>query len=144
MVYNVTLPILSPIIEPIISMRPKELFDDTIEYSVPFTNQTNACVNYVKRQIRISVWRRDKHNGVITFSVNPDKAWMLNMNQVDIKEVTASVNKWMEKMRKSNAEYPQKVTWIYPHPLKTKVDHGNQFIVHYWCSDWGNLNLLGP
>src|SRR5690348_8140461 len=52
----VVIPFINPLIEPIISVRPKEVISDTIDYTVPFTSHTVACINYIKRRIRISVF----------------------------------------------------------------------------------------
>ena len=55
-------PVVVPIIEPIISVRPKEIISDSIYYTVPFMSHTAACINYVKRKIRLSVFKKEKES----------------------------------------------------------------------------------
>lgn len=136
----VVLPLVNPIIEPIISVRPKELISDTIDYTVPFiSSHTAACVHYVKRRIRISVYNREKENGVLSFSVDPREAWLLDMDRISVQEVLTEVNTWLVSSSARNESWPKKITWVEQHPLKSKVNHGNHFIVHYW---WSPTNYL--
>jgi len=132
---------VSPIIVPILSLRPTEMMRDTVEYSLPYVSQTNACINFIKRKIRTSVMNKDKDSGVLNFSVQPKDSWLLDMSRVDRLQVVDTLNTWLGKMCLESDRYPKYVAWVEPHLLKSKVDYGNHFIVHYWWSPTSRLTL---
>lgn len=132
-------PIIETVITPIVVTRPKEILVDTIEYAIPFSSQTNACINYIKRRIRLSVWNKDKKNGIVSFAIDPKKSWLLDLSRVEIDVVVSKINAWLSNMHSINEAYPKRITWMEHQPLKSKVNHGDQFIVHFW---WGQYLTL--
>jgi len=127
--------IVNPIITPIVISRPKELIVDTIEYSIPFSLQTNACINYIKRRIRTAVWNKEKQSGVLSFAIDPDASWLLDRSRIEVNVVLNKINDWLRRMHSIDKNYPKKVTWMEHQPLKSKINHGDKFIVHYWWDD---------
>lgn len=122
------------IVSPLVSVRPMEVLVDSIEYTLPYVSQNNACVHLLKRAIRRSVFDGDKDKGTISFSVKPNDAWLLDMSRVDVEIVLDEINKWLKDANHNN-DFPRKVTWTPREPLKSKVNHGEQFVVHYFWSD---------
>lgn len=136
--YNVTKDIASvtydqmiaPILRPILIWRPSEMLSDVSEYSLPFKDQSQCCVNYIKRQIRMSVLKNEKESGLLSYSINPRKAWLLDMSKVNIDKVVEDVNIWLETMCE-HAGYPKSIIYRQGDSLKSRLNHGNHFVVRY-------------
>jgi hypothetical protein len=122
-------PIRNSILEPMVSTRPNELLSDVVSFSLPFTSHTNACINYVKRAVRASVFRSDKENGIVSFAINPKDSWLLNMSKVNVDAVLANINEWLLDMQSDS--YPNNIIWINYPPLRSKVNHGDYFLINY-------------
>jgi hypothetical protein len=127
-------------ITPLMSVRPRELLSDGSTFTLPFMSHTNACINFVKRKIRTSIMNNDKKNGIISFSINPSDSWFLNIEKVDIPTVITEINEWLSKSSsKHDTTWPKRIVWRDMDPFRSKVTHGNHFIVNYWSyPDYGN------
>lgn len=127
--------LLFPLVAPVLTLRPKEVITDALDYTIPFVDQTNACINYIKRRIRASVLNNDRENGTLTFSVDPKESWLLDLSRIDIRVVETKVNGWLARMYQLDKRYPRRITWVDYKPFRSKVNHDQHFIVHYFWSE---------
>lgn len=123
------------VVIPVMSIRPREIVGDVLQYVVPFGSQTRSCVNHLKRKIRTATYRRDKENGIISFAIHPTKEnILLDLNRIDVQQVAEDVNRWLEdENSKPNGQldglWPRRIAWVDYEPLKSRIDHGNHFLV---------------
>ena len=109
-------------------------------------SHTNACINYIKRRIRHVVFFNHGQQGTISFTINPRDSWMLNMKKVDIAFVVSEINEWLSKDAKDAKDiknvkeakeakfshWPKSIQWREASLLRSKVNHGDHFLVHYY------------
>jgi len=134
------------VISPVLCNRPDEIILDSLHYSIPMFSHTNACINYIKRRIRHVVFFNHGQQGTISFTINPRDSWMLNMKKVDIALVVSEINEWLSKDAKDAKDiknvkeakeakfshWPKSIQWREASLLRSKVNHGDHFLVHYY------------
>jgi hypothetical protein len=122
---------LKTLASPVLVNRPVEVTTDVLSLFSPFPYHTERCINYIKRCIRSKVLFSEKKSGVISFKVDPKEGWLFDPEKVDRQEVLDKVNEWLQQFRDSS-DYPRRVNWVDAPLLRSKVTHGDKYIVYFF------------
>lgn len=104
---DTTIDTLKHIACPIIISRPDEIIADSL-----FLNSSDSrCINYLKRQIRKSVFyeTNDFDFGVLTWSINPANSWMFSVEKINPENVCLVVNEWLKNQ---SDNYPKRISFV--------------------------------